>query len=660
MKIISKNINAVLFRLTNTIAKSKNLSTLSDKFKTGRLLPRYEDDSVTNQTLKIPRVKYKHKTRSFVRFARVAGYSIFILFTANGLLASTAHADSIVETFRGLDPDLHSEYKSDIYEVWVKPIWHNLTDAWELDGKPNSNYPFNPEAKGFKKTFTYKSVNDIATNDTDDHSKCYQYYYDHPNPPKDADGLVTDSIQFRSESIPDKDSTDCKVNSDQQRRYDDAYKVMTHTNNWTTFDVGHENVDSKLGAVRIYIQLNTGYSKDIKNIVHDIRPYHVVTEEPSYKLGGNNKYIKVMALGEEYVRNGSKLHLKKVLVLDVLQPQDTKWSGQFYIGFKNAEITRDIINPYNTSINYKNEKLDDHPLFIFANPLPKWYYILANKSDYDGCPKTHADFYLPNTYIDQPTRFYTHPDWKLDLEGEGKHYGKVVETATYLDINGELSEESNHSTVRIVNDLILKSYSKRLCIPGGVYVKGRIIHNNKYHTNDGLKLKTGDPDLSPGDTGVYDEDAKQYNNAKGVKIVGRGILSGLDVKYRTMQKFVKPEECKACPCEKKTPTGGGWDGHLIDIRHRGDAFTYIDEDGKKQPFTDPVKDQYDEEGKELDCYYRNEDKDGNKLGQNVNCVQGITLVDSPKASIFTSGSRMDVENVKIMSWHIETNGNRFW
>ena len=60
----------------------------------------------------------------------------------------------------------------------------------------------------------------------------------------------------------------------------------------------------------------------------------------------------------------------------------------------------------------------------------------------------------------------------------------------------------------------------------------------------------------------------------------------------------------------------------------------------------------------MDCYYRDERLTDDEVmpDEDVNCVQGITMVDAPKASIYTGGSRMDVENVKIMSWHIESNG----
>ena len=488
MKTISKCITAVLFRLTASIGKSKGQDSLSGKLKTNRLSQISRHDPTKNYSTQRSRIKLKRNPKWFVRFARMAGYSVFILFSANSYLTTTVHAASIVETFKELNPEYHQEFKSDLYEVWVKPIWHNSSDAWELDGVPDSDFPFSPVAKGFEKSFTYKSINDVKSNDDDEHSKCYQYYYKHITTGENES--ISEEVQFRSESIPDLDSNDIEgtgCDRDSENEYNDVYKTMTHSNNWTTFDVGDENDGSHFGAVRVYIQLNTGYSTTIEKIKYDIRPSHtVIAEDSEDTLATDYKYIKVRRFGEEYVRVGSKLYLKKVLVLDVLQPQGKKWSGQFFVGFNNAKIVRNVLNPYNSSINFNEDTLEKHPLFIFANPLPDWYRNLGDKSGYDGCPK------LSDGNLGLPNDFYTPFGWDP---------GMVVETATYLGNDGVLYDEIDEEdgSIRKVHDLILKNNSKRLCIPGGVYVKGRIIHNYNYH-----------PDLSPGDS-------KNYNNAKGVK-----------------------------------------------------------------------------------------------------------------------------------------------
>lgn len=646
MKTISKCISAVVFRLNGAFGKSNGQDSLSDKLKTNRLSLICRHDPENKYCAHRSEIKLKHKPKWLVRFTRMAGYSLFILLSANSYLTTTVHAASIVETFAPLEKNFHDNYKSDIYEVWVKPIWYKKIFD-ELVGNPDSKVPFDPVSKGFEKSFTYISVNDIATNDTDNHSQCYQYFYDHPGPTGETSD---DEVQYRFESIPDDSNNkgDHCDNSDKKGRDEEAYEVMTHSNNWTTFDVGNDvdinnNVKLNLGAVRIYIQLNSGHDLTNKGIKYDIRPKHAVTEDKEHTLGTDHKYIKVQKLSGVYVEEDSKLVFKKVLVLDVLQPRGTEWSGQFNVSFVNEDPTKkvtiieDIKHPY-ASHSFEGELLEKHPLFIFANPLPKWYHIIADKSNYHGCPITQTDLLLPNSDLEllPPNNFFTPSGWKPGL---------VVKTITKLDKDGVLSDVSDS---RIVDDLILKTYSKRLCIPGGVYVKGRIIHNNEYHTDDGLKLTDVNHKLSPGDTGDYNL-PQSRNNAKGVKIVGRGILSGINIKYRTKKKSkpVPVDVCDTCPCDVY-PTGGGWFG-LIDIRHRGEAFTKINEYGIKVPNTDPVMDP---NNKELDCYYRDE----GKLEQDVNCVQGITMVDAPKASIYTGGSRMDVENVKMMSWHIETNG----
>ena len=661
MKTISKCISAVLFRLTASIGKSKGQDSLSDKLKTNRLSQACRHDPTKNYSTKKSGAKLKRNPKWFVRFARMAGYSVFILFSVNSYLTTTVHAASIVKTFKGLDPvndnKNYKELKSDIYEVWVKPIWYKKPfPEYDgiLDGVPNFDAPFNPEANGFKKSFTYKSVNDVRSNDADEHSRCYQYYYQL----KDDDSNPIGPVQFRSESIRDENSESCNVALIKPGRpadNADAYEnIMTHTNNWTTFDVGNDvdlgtDADSYLGAVRVYIQLNSGHDESNQEIEYDIRPKHSVTEDEENTLGNNYKYIKVRKFGEEYVMDGLNLLLKNVLVLDVLQPQGSDWSGQFSVSFNDAKIIDDIKSPYNAiaeyseDVNFQNKELKKHPLFIFANPLPKWYRYTANKSDYDGCPKPYDDL----TLLGLPNGFYTPPNWKIEDTDE---YGKVVDTATELDADGVLNTDANDKdgSIRKVDDFILKSNSKRLCIPGGVYVKGRIIHNNKYHTDQGLKLREGDPDtLSPGHN-------NKHNNATGVKIVGRGILSGIHIKHRADSYKYKYEKVDQ-QCIATKVGGTGWNGHLIDIRHQGEAFTYTNQDGEEVPYTDIVK---DEEGNEADCYSRSDvfPGGGENIGGDVNCVQGITMVDSPKTSIYSGGSRMDVENVKIMSWHIETNG----
>ena len=557
---------------------------------------------------------------------------LLVLLIASFLL-TTANAASIVETFEELNLEFHKEYKSDIYEVWVKPI-HPDQEFTELNGEPNPDEIFKPWTKGFKKSFTYKSINDITSDNTDTNSKCFQYYYNHPDPTlviedesiekehRDAK-LDANPIQFRSESIPDNNNDHCDVSENRRKLYNNAYNVMTHTNNWTTFDVGNDS-DSSVGAVRIYIQLNSQHRYSGKDIKYDIRPKHAVTASQNITLGQNHKYIKVQKSGKEYVKSGSITRLKKVLVIDVLQPIGTQWSGQFNVSFNDtATVDKD-----NNSAPY----LHKHPLFIFTNPLPKWYFRLTNRSQYNGCPD-------PNQNLGLPNNFYTPEDWVP---------GRVVETKTFLDKDGILNDQIGASSVRQVNDFILKKYSKRLCIPGGVYVKGRIIHNNRYHTNHGLKLKSDHPNLSPGDSGNYNPAKRKFNNAKGVKIVGRGILSGIHMKYRAdpIYREIVNENNQ---CKYKPKAGAGWNGHLIDIRHQGDPYFTTDQNGEKDYYTSAVVEKDDEE---LDCYYRN----GFQAGEDVNCVQGITLVDAPKASIYTAGSRMDVENVKIMSWHIQSNG----
>ena len=619
MKTISIKSTVVFSCFSNLIIRSRVFGFISNALG----INRFGIACVEHATkLEIP-IRQNHYSVS--RLIRCVFYFILILLSST-LYLSTANATTIVETFKSLDPgennEFHKQHKSDLYEVWVKPIkpGDSLT---ELNGIPDENDVFNPKENGFKYSFTYKSVNDIASNDTDEHSKCYQYYY------KDPD---TQEYQYRSEAIPEdlnnEYSRHCKVNKEKQTTYDRVYEQMTHSNNWTTFDVGTVPGSNNRGAVRIYIQLNSQHKYSSENIKYDIRPKHAVTANNSINLHTDNqaddksyKFIKVRKFGEEYVQPGSIKRLKKILVIDVLQPVGTLWSGQFNVSFNDTAT----VNKQGESAPY----LHKHPLFIFANPLPQWYHYLGNKFAYNGCPEPDSDHRIPNN-------FYTHPDWIP---------GKVVQTKTYYDSDGNLFYKSidpmtydgagsshNRDVKREVNDFILLNHSKQLCIPGGVYVKGRIIHDYEYHkpdpVNSGMEeenaetLHAGDPDNN--------------HNAKGVKIVGRGILSGIDIKFRDdiEKKLHSCDDINGC---KTSHHGGGWNGHLIDVRHKGAPIN-----------TDVVGDV----NGALDCYERNAELPG----QDVNCVQGITMVDSPRANIFTGGSRMDVENVKIMGWHIKTNG----
>lgn len=631
MKSILKQSIVVFARLTNSIIKSKvfDLTFYSLGINRGNHVCREDFSTYTSRNLF--KIAKRHNVNTSIKSKRSTCNRLVVPLFASFIITNV-NATSIVETFKELNPEFHQEYKSDLYEVWVKPI-HPGQEFTELDGDPKLEEIFKPWTKGFKKSFTYKSINDITSDGTDTNTKCFQYYYNHPDPTlvsedesiekKHRDAKFdANPIQFRSESIPDNNNNHCDVSENRKKLYNNAYNVMTHTNNWTSFDVGNDT-DSNVGAVRIYIQLNSQHKYSGKDIKYDIRPKHAVTAAKNIILGENYKYIKVQISGEEYVKTGSITRLKKVLVIDVLQPIGTKWSGLFNIGFNDTATTKD-----NKSAPY----LHKHPLFIFANPLPKWYFNLANRSEYNGCPD-------PNQNLGLPNNFYTPEGWKP---------GMVVETKTFLDKDGVLNDEIDSSTVRQVNDFILKKYSKRLCIPGGVYVKGRIIHNNRYHTNHGLKLKSNHPNLSPGDSGNYNPAYQRFNNAKGVKIVGRGILSGIHMKYRS-DPIYREIVTENNQCKFKPKAGAGWNGHLIDIRHQGDPYYTTNQQDEKDYYTSAV---VQKNGKELDCYYRN----GFEDGEDVNCVQGITLVDAPKASIYTAGSRMDVENVKIMSWHIQSNG----
>jgi len=191
---------------------------------------------------------------------------------------------------------------------------------------------------------------------------------------------------------------------------------------------------------------------------------------------------------------------ENTLDLNLYQPSSVHWPRQFHVNLPGGDC---------------HEK---HPLFIFANPL-----VADDHPGKVGCPKNYSGNL---TYLGHPG------------------YETVVDP-------DNLDGDFDPLTLRLGPS----SSGTEFCIPGGAYVKGRIV----------------------------------IDDASNVRISGRGILSG--VRFRHYFK-------------------GSWNGtQLIEAKNNSRSLQ----------------------------------------------VNGITITDAPRSNI-ESSKNLIVRNVKILGWHINTDG----
>jgi len=137
-----------------------------------------------------------------------------------------------------------------------------------------------------------------------------------------------------------------------------------------------------------------------------------------------------------------KLEDSNTLSLDLFQPSSKHWPRQFYLKLPGGDCH------------------DDHPLFIFANPI-----VPDENPVKVGCPQNHSNNV---TYLGHPGH------------------------ESVIDPNNHDGDSNQYTLI-----LGPESANKEFCIPGGAYVKGRIV----------------------------------IDNAENVRITGRGILSGVNFRH---------------------------------------------------------------------------------------------------------------------------------
>jgi len=170
-------------------------------------------------------------------------------------------------------------------------------------------------------------------------------------------------------------------------------RLMTKSHHWSSFDYGHGFVTIRITTTCGGLTPENINGNDDRNrIVH-----------PKKTPAWQTKYIDA-----------------NTLELNLYQPTSKHWPRQFYVKLPGGECH------------------DEHPLFIFANPL-----VTDEDPAKIGCPRNHQNTI---TYLGDPG-YETVVD-PYDYDGDGD------------PLTLKLGSESENSEI---------------CIPGGAYVNGRIV-----------------------------------------------------------------------------------------------------------------------------------------------------------------------------------------